>query len=440
VRPPLPDGPYLIVGLARSGAAAARMLLPYGPVLAADTAHPDVPDGVEAHLGSEGAELLERVACVVKSPGVPNEAPVIAAARAHGIPVHGELELAWRLLPNRFIAVTGTNGKTTTTELLGAVHREAGVAAAVAGNVGTPLASLVGAVAPEAVVVCEVSSFQAEDSDAFAPETALLLNLAEDHLDRHGTFAAYRDAKLRVFRNQRAEHAAVAPAELRVPGAGRRVVFGAGEGADLALREGTLRWRGEEVIAARDIRLRGAHNLENAMGAAAAALAGGLPATAVAAALRGFAGVPHRLEEVAWVDGVLYVNDSKATNVASAVRGIEAFGGGVHAILGGSLKGGGFEGLTEAVRSSCRACYLIGEAADRLESDLQDTVPLHRCGRLEAALEAASAAARPSEVVLLSPAAASFDQYRDYEQRGERFKALVAALASPAAAPGLSRE
>jgi UDP-N-acetylmuramoylalanine--D-glutamate ligase len=440
VRPPLPDGPYLIVGLARSGAAAARMLLSHGEVLAADAAHPEVPAGVEAHLGSDGVELLERVACVVKSPGVPNEAPAIAAARAHGIPVHGELELAWRLLPNRFMAVTGTNGKTTTTELLGAVHREAGVPVAVAGNVGTPLASLVGAVAPEAVVVCEVSSFQAEDAEAFAPETGLLLNLAEDHLDRHGTFAAYRDAKLRVFRNQRPEHAAVGPADLELPGAGRRVVFGAGEGADLALREGTLRWRGEEVIAARDIRLRGTHNLENAMGAAAAALASGLPASAVAAALRGFAGVPHRLEEVASVDGVLYVNDSKATNVASAVRGIEAFDGWVHAILGGSLKGGGFEGLREAVSSSCRACYLIGEAADRLERDLEHTVPLHRCGRLEAAVRAAAVAARPGEVVLLSPAAASFDQFRDYEQRGGRFKALVAGLASPAPAPGLSRE
>jgi UDP-N-acetylmuramoylalanine--D-glutamate ligase len=410
-RPSLPDGPYLIVGLARSGAAAARMLLPYGEVLAADRAHPEPPPGVEAHLGSDGVELLERVECVVKSPGVPNEAPVIVAARERGMPVLGELELAWRLLPNRFLAVTGTNGKTTTTELLGAIHAEAGMAAAVAGNVGTPLSSLVGEVDDDAVVVCEVSSFQAEDSEAFAPETALLLNLEEDHLDRHGSFDAYRGAKLRVFANQRPQNVAVAPPGFQLPGAARRVVFG--DPAELPLP-------------AEEIRLRGRHNLENAMGASAAALASGVPADAVARALRTFAGVPHRLEEVGTVDGVLYVNDSKATNVASAVRGIEAFEGGVHAILGGSLKGGGFGGLRAAVASRCRACYLIGEAAERLERDLAGAAPLHRCGDLESAVDAASSAASPGEVVLLSPACASYDQFRDYEERGERFRELVA--------------
>jgi UDP-N-acetylmuramoylalanine--D-glutamate ligase len=410
MRPPLPEGPYLIVGLARSGAAAARMLLPHGEVLAADRAHPEAPPGVEAHLGSDGVELLERVACVVKSPGVPNEAPAILAARERGIPVLGELELAWRLLPNRFVAVTGTNGKTTTSELLGAVYREAGLAVAVAGNVGTPLSSLVGVVDEGAVIVCEVSSFQAEDSEAFAPETALLLNLEEDHLDRHGTFDAYREAKLRLFANQRPEHVAVAPPGLELPGSARRVVFG--DPAKLPLP-------------AEEVRLRGRHNLENAMGASAAALASGVPADAVARGLRTFAGVPHRLEEVGTVGGVLYVNDSKATNVASALRGIEAFDGGVHAILGGSLKGGGFDGLRGAVASRCRACYLIGAAAERLENDLAGAAPLRRCGRLESAVHAASAAASPGEVVLLSPACASYDQFRDYEERGERFRALI---------------
>jgi UDP-N-acetylmuramoylalanine--D-glutamate ligase len=410
-RPPLPDGPYLIVGLARSGAAAARMLLSHGAVIGVDRERPEPPPGVEAHLQSDGLELLERVECVVKSPGVPNEAPVIVTARERGLPVLGELELAWRLLPNRFIAVTGTNGKTTTTELLGAIHREAGLPAAVAGNVGTPLSSLVGEVDDGAVIVCEVSSFQAEDSEAFAPETALLLNLDEDHLDRHGTFVAYREAKLRVFANQTGEHVAVAPPGLELPGSARRVVFG--DPADLPLP-------------VEEVRLRGRHNLENAMGASAAALASGVPADAVARALRAFTGVPHRLEEVGTVGGVLYVNDSKATNVASALRGIEAFDGGVHAILGGSLKGGGFEGLRGAVASRCRACYLIGEAAERLERDLAGAAPLRRCGDLESALRAASAAAAPGDVVLLSPACASYDQFRDYEERGERFRALVA--------------
>jgi UDP-N-acetylmuramoylalanine--D-glutamate ligase len=411
MRPPLPDGPYLIVGLARSGAAAARMLLSHGAVVGVDRENPVPPPGVEPHLGSDGVELLERVGCVVKSPGVPNEAPVIVTARERGMAVLGELELAWRLLPNRFVAVTGTNGKTTTTELLGAIHREAGLPAAVAGNVGTPLSSLVGEVNERAVIVCEVSSFQAEDSEAFAPETALLLNLDEDHLDRHGTLDAYREAKLRVFTNQTPEHVAVAPPGLQLPGSARRVVFG--DPADLPLP-------------AEEVRLRGRHNLENAMGASAAALASGVPADAVARALRTFTGVPHRLEEVGTVGGVLYVNDSKATNVASAVRGIEAFDGGVHAILGGSLKGGGFEGLRGAVASRCRACYLIGQAAERLERDLAGAAALRRCGDLESAVRAASSAAAPGEVVLLSPACASYDQFRDYEERGERFRALVA--------------
>jgi UDP-N-acetylmuramoylalanine--D-glutamate ligase len=410
MRPALPAGPYLIVGLARSGAAAARMLQAHGEVVGVDSGRPESPAGVEAHLETDGVELVERVRCVVKSPGVPGDAAVIAAARAQGLPVLGELELAWRLLPRRFVAVTGTNGKTTTTELLGAVWRAAGLPVAVAGNVGTPLASLVGEVGPEVTIVCEVSSFQAEDSERFAPDTALLLNLEEDHLDRHGTFAAYRDAKLRVFRNQTPEQVAVAPAELELPGAGRRVTFG--DPAELPLP-------------AAEVRLRGRHNLENAMGASAAALASGVPPEAVAEALRTFAGVPHRLEEVGTVRGVLYVNDSKATNVASARRAIESFDGGVHAILGGSLKGGGFEGLRGPVAERCRACYLIGEAAERLSEDLAGTVPLHRCGDLETAMGAAAAVAEPGDVVLLSPACASFDQFRDYEERGERFRSLV---------------
>jgi UDP-N-acetylmuramoylalanine--D-glutamate ligase len=409
MRPPLPEGPFLIVGLARSGAAAARMLEEHGEVLGVDSGHPEVPEGIEAHLDTDGVELLDRAACVVKSPGVPGEAPIIAAARERGLPVLGELELAWRLLPGRFVAVTGTNGKTTTTELLGAIWRAAGLPVTVAGNVGTPLSTRVG-VGPEVTIICEVSSFQAEDSEHFAPDTALLLNIEEDHLDRHGTLAAYREAKLRVFRNQTSEQVAVAPPELELPGAGRRVTFG--DPSELPLASG-------------EIRLRGPHNLENAMGASAAALASGVQPEAVAAALRDFAGVPHRLEEVGTVGGVLYVNDSKATNVASARRALESFDGGVHAILGGSLKGGGFEGLRQPVAERCRACYLIGEAAERLAEDLAGTAPLRRSGDVERAMREATAAARPGEVVLLSPACASFDQFRDYEERGDDFRSLV---------------
>ncbi len=423
-RPALPEGPYLIVGLARSGAAAARMLREHGEVIGVDRRRVEAPEGIEAHLESDGLDLLDRAGTVVKSPGVPREAPLVAAALERGVPVLGELELAWRLLPNRFVAVTGTNGKTTTTELLGAIHRAAGLPVAVAGNVGTPLASLVGEVGVEVTIVCEVSSFQAEDAEAFAPDSALLLNLSEDHLDRHGSMAAYREAKLRVFARQAPDQLAVGPPDAELPGEGRRVTFG-GAGSDLARVGDELQWGGGRVASVSEIRLRGEHNLENAMGAAATALAAGIEPEAVRGALREFAGVPHRLEEVGSVGGVLYVNDSKATNVSSAVRGIEAFEGGVHAILGGSLKGGGFEGLRDALSAHARAAYLIGEAAERLAADLDGAVPLRRSGGLETAVAEASAAAQPGDVVLLYPACASFDQYRDDEERGDRFRSLI---------------
>jgi UDP-N-acetylmuramoylalanine--D-glutamate ligase len=403
------------------------MLAAHGEVIAVDSGRPDVGDlGVETHLGSDGVELLDRVATVVKSPGVPREAPVVAQALGRGIEVTGELELAWRLLRNRFVAVTGTNGKTTTVELIGEMYRCAEMAVAVAGNVGTPLGSLVGELAASATVVCECSSFQLEDTSAFAPECAVLLNVESDHLDRHGTLAAYQGAKLRVFANQRAADVAVAPADVAIappgselPGAARHLVLGGpgpGERGERLV---------DELLTAGGLALRGAHNAENARAAAVAALASGVPERAVLEALRGFAGVAHRLEEVAEVAGVLYVNDSKATNVASAARGIEAFEGGVHAILGGSLKGGGFEGLRAAVAARCVAAYLIGDAAPCLAADLDSTTSLHRCETLERAVAHAARAAVPGEVVLLSPACASFDSFRDYEHRGARFRELV---------------
>jgi UDP-N-acetylmuramoylalanine--D-glutamate ligase len=434
-RPPLPPGPYLVVGLARSGAGALRMLAPYGEVIGVDSGSPreasELGEGFELHLGADGLDLLERARTVVKSPGVPQEAPVVQAARARGIEVTGELELAWRLLPAaRFLAVTGTNGKTTTTELLGAIHREAGLDVAVAGNVGTPLSSLAAEGATPGVVVCEASSFQLEDASQFAPECAVLLNLAEDHLDRHGTFEAYRDAKLRAFANQVEGDVAVLPLGFQPepPGEAARVTFGADPLADLAHVDGVLTWRGEPLMPAAEVRIRGPHNLENAMAAAAAALAsgGGIEPDAVRRALATFAGVPHRLEEVVERDGVLYVNDSKATNVDAARVGIEAFEPGtVHAILGGSLKGGGFADLRPALADRGVAAYLIGEAAERIAADIEGTIPFYECGDLATAVSQARAAAQPGDVVLLSPACASYDQYDDFERRGEHFRELA---------------
>jgi len=363
----------------------------------------------------------------VKSPGVPREAPVIAAALERDVDVLGELELAWRLIPWEFIAVTGTNGKTTTAELLGVIHHAAGIEVEVAGNVGTAVSSVVGCLSAGAVVVCEVSSFQLEDATAFAPEGAVLLNVDEDHLDRHGTFDAYREAKLRVFANQGKDDVAVIPAGLDVARElpAREVRFGTAD-AEMSLSPaGELVWLGEPLMPAAQIRMRGEHNRANAMAAAAVALARGVEPDAVRQALSTFPGVPHRLEEVASRDGVLYVNDSKATNVASAIVGIRAFEGGVHLILGGSLKGGGFFGLREPVAERCRACYLIGQAAERLAQDLEGTVPLHGCGDLERAVRAASENAKPGETILLSPACASYDQYDDFEHRGEHFRRLA---------------
>jgi UDP-N-acetylmuramoylalanine--D-glutamate ligase len=362
---------------------------------------PSEADPFEAHWGTDGVDLLDRARTVVKSPGVPKEAPVIAAAVERGLEVVGELELAWRALPNEFIAVTGTNGKTTTVELLGAMHRAADVPVAVAGNVGTPLSSLVGSVGSDVVIVCEASSFQLEDTSAFAPECAVLLNVEPDHIDRHGTFEAYRDAKMRVFANQGPDDVAIEPPFPPLP------------------------------IPDDELRLRGAHNVENARAASAAAAARGLPPEAIADALRTFGAVPHRLEDVAEARGVTWINDSKATNVASARVGLEAFDGGVHLIAGGSLKGGGFEELVDPVAARCEAVYLIGDATDRLAADLAPAgVPIERCGDLERAVAAAAAAAKPGDVVLLSPACASFDQYDDFEARGAHFRELAQRRAS----------
>lgn len=434
-RPPLPGGPYLVVGLARSGVAAALALRARGEtVIGVDAGRPAIgrlaDEGVEVHLDEPGDQLLDRVRTVVKSPGVPQEAPVVQAARARGVELVGELELAWRMLPNDCIAVTGTNGKTTTTELIGHVHRTAGLPVAVAGNVGTALASLVGEVDPAATIVCEASSFQLEDTSAFAPDAAVLLNLAPDHLDRHGTFEAYREAKLNAFARQGEDALAVAPldAPAALPGAARRLTFGAAP-ADVAFDGNAISWRGEPLLAADEIRIPGPHNRENAMAAAAVTLARGVDPDAVREGLRTFAGVPHRLERIGERDGVVYVNDSKATNVDSVLVALRAFPGRVHLIAGGRTKGQQFASLAVPVAERCLSVHLIGEGAGELAAALAPAdVPLIFAETLDRAVAGARRAAAPGDVVLLSPACASWDQYPSFEARGEHFRALVEAL------------
>jgi UDP-N-acetylmuramoylalanine--D-glutamate ligase len=382
----------VVLGLARSGLAAAALLERCGVEVArADRA-----------LGNDGdVSLLDGADLLVKSPGVPRDNPLVAAAR---VPIWSEVELAAQVLPNPILGVTGTNGKTTTTEWVGAMFRAAGREVAVAGNVGRALSAV--EAPPDAWIVCELSSFQLEDVHELRSRIAVLVNLEPDHLDRHGTFEAYRDAKLRIFENQVADDVAVVPRGFPpVAGDARRVEFAAAD--PLPAEPG----------------LPGAHNRENAAAATAAARAAGLPDRAIAEALRSFPGVVHRLELVAEIGGVRYVNDSKATNTAAARRALAAYDAPVHVILGGSRKGEPFDDLARELHGRA---YLIGETAGELADALgRAGVPYERCGDMAAAVAAAARAAAPGEVVLLSPACASYDQFRDFEHRGEEFRRLV---------------
>ena len=385
-----------MLGLARSGRAAQVVLEANGVEVVA----------VDRALGNDGeVGLLDGIDVLVKSPGVPADAALVVEARRRGIPVWSEIELASRLLSNPVLGVTGTNGKTTTTELLGEM-----LGARTAGNVGTALSELVGEVPADDWIVCELSSFQLEDVDAFRPRVAVLLNVEPDHLDRHGSFDAYREAKLRIFQNQRDDDVAVVPRGFgRVPGAGRRIEFA-----------------GDDDLPAEPL-IPGPHNRENAAAATAAARAAGVADEAIAAALRTFPGVPHRLELVAERDGVRYVNDSKATNTAAARRALHSFDAPLHLILGGSLKGERFDEFAQEIAAAdVVAAYLIGEAAEPLAAALgYVNVPFLISTTLERAVAEAAGAARAGEVVLLSPACASYDQFRDFEQRGEDFRRLV---------------
>ena len=372
----------LVLGLARSGKAAVAALERRGVEVAV----------ADRELGNDAdVALLDGVEVLVKSPGVPRQVPLVAEAARRGIATWSEVELGYRLLQPRLVGVTGTNGKTTTTELLGAM-----LEAPTAGNVGRALTDLDGEVEPGALVVCELSSFQLEDVHELACEVAVLLNLESDHLDRHGSFEAYRDAKLRIF--ERA-HAKVVP-----------------RGSGL---EG-IEFSADDELPAEPL-IRGRHNRENAAAATAAARALGIPDDRIAHALVTFPGVPHRLEPVGEAHGVRYVNDSKATNVAAALRALDAYRDEpVHLILGGSRKGEDFAPLGAAIGPNVRSVHLIGETADELAAAIPRAHDDH-----DLATALAHVDAQPGDVVLLSPACASYDQFRDFEERGEEFRRLV---------------
>jgi UDP-N-acetylmuramoylalanine--D-glutamate ligase len=369
--------------------------------------------GVEVVLGADNPELLDGVDLLVKSPGVPPAAPLAAAARERGLTIWSEVELGFRLLDNPILGVTGTNGKTTTSELLGTIFRAAGMGVAVAGNVGRPLSGLDGAIDGEAWVVCELSSFQLEDIDTFRPRVAVLLNLATDHMDRYGSLDDYRAAKLRIFENQTAEDVAVVPRGFGpIPGDAQRIEFSL-----------------EDVLPA-EPSIPGEHNRENAAAAAAAARAAGVSDDAVARGLSSFPGVPHRLELVREVGGVRFVNDSKATNPEAAERALSAYPPGIRLILGGSRKGIPFGQLAKrAAGAGVAQAYLIGDSADEIAEALAaEGVRFTYSRDLPTAVTHAFRDAERGEVVLLSPACASYDQFRDFEERGDRFRELVEAL------------
>jgi len=446
----------LVYGLGLSGRAAARLLLSHGvSVVGVDEKREADLDGglvaiaadpgFELHAGRLLAGLPEAVDGVVVSPGVPLDRPLLEDARRRGVPVIAEVELAFPFLDGPVLAITGSNGKSTTTAMTGDVLRAAGRAVEVCGNIGRPLTDALRSAAPGTesgrVFVVELSSFQIEGIQTFRPKAAALLNVSEDHLDRYGSLAAYAAAKKRLFRDMGPGDVAIAnaddPATIDLAtGARRRLFSRLGPVDDGCFLDGGRVVEIEpgapprQLFADDDVPLAGVQNLENAMAAALLARAAGAAPEAIRSGLRGFRGLPHRLERVAEAGGVAWYDDSKGTNPGATAKAIEGFADGtVHLILGGRNKGADLASLAPVVRRKARRAYLIGEAAPELERALAGAVPCEVAGTLERAVAAAAAAARPGEAVVLSPACASFDQFRNFHHRGEVFQGLVRALA-----------
>jgi UDP-N-acetylmuramoylalanine--D-glutamate ligase len=450
----------LVVGLARTGVATALFCAGHGANVTATDARteneigeaiaPLRAAGVKLELGGHREKTFLEQDLIVPSPGVPADAPLLQAARAKGVTIWSEVELADRFLNGRLIGITGSNGKTTTTSLIEHILRNAGLSTILAGNIGTPLIARVEQTSDNTITVAELSSFQLELIETFRPNISVFLNLTVDHLDRHHTFEAYGRAKARIFENQTEADSAVlnaddpattplAPAKPHVYWFSRKQRVA--QGAFLRENEIVFRHDGEEetVLNLRDIPLAGAHNVENVLAAVAATRLAGADPVAIAKGVRSFAGVEHRLEFVAEIAGVRYYNDSKATNVDATLKALDAFPGRVLIVLGGKDKGSDYTVLQRALREKAILALLIGAAAEKIEKQVAGSVAIERAGTIERAVEIASHTARPGDVVLLAPACASFDQFQNYEHRGRVFKDLVHNLERQAASTTSAR-
>jgi len=450
----------LVVGLARTGVATALFCAARGAKVTATDARTETAigdalaplraAGVQLELGAHRENTFLEQDLIVPSPGVPADAPSLQAARAKGITIWSEIELADRFLKGRLIGITGSNGKTTTTSLIEHVLRSAGVPTILAGNIGTPLIARVEQTNDTTATVVELSSFQLELIDTFRPDISVFLNLTPDHLDRHHTLESYGAAKARIFENQTEADCAVlnaddpattkyAPSKPQVFWFSRKQRVA--QGAFVREDEIVFRHDGKEevVLKLQDIPLAGAHNVENALAAAVATRLAGADAAAIARGVRSFSGVEHRLEFVAEIGGVRYYNDSKATNVDATLKALDAFPGRILVVLGGKDKGSDYTLLQKPLRERAILALLIGAASEKIEKQIAGSVAMERAGTMERAVDIASHAARAGDVVLLAPACASFDQFENYEHRGRVFKDLVHQLERQAASTSSGR-
>ena len=439
----------LVVGLGKSGLAAALFLRRKGAqvtvsdVRSAEALAKDIPalleEGIMVEAGGHGLLTFRRQDLIVVSPGVPLDTPELVQSKGFGLKIIGEVELAAHFLKGKMLAITGSNGKTTTTALTGEIMEGSGLPTQVGGNIGVPVIELVDQSRENGWLVLEVSSFQLESTEEFHPKIAVILNITPDHLDRHGTFENYARAKERIFAvmdendnlvlNADNPPAADAAARTRAKTFWFSLEHAVDQGA--WLQDGSIVYRGakdgavEAIMPLKEITLKGAHNVENVLAAVVASRLAGVPADAIRSGVTSFKAVEHRLEFVATVNGVDFYNDSKATNVDATAKAIAAFDSGVHLILGGKDKGSPYTALENLLRERVRAVYTIGSAATKIESQLRGVVPIYSCETLEKAVNEAGAAAHPGDVVLLAPACSSFDQFENYEHRGRVFKELV---------------